>query len=116
MFTLLVDVYTHGLAAELLVLSTCPCAHGAGCQYGNYQGCLTGTQEAILDEIESWTKDFDRSPVYWLNGIAGTNKSTIVQTTTEWLFADGQLGVSFFCSHNFEDCRDLCLIFPTLSF
>ena len=116
MFTLLVDAYTHGSTAELLVLSTCPRARGAGYQHGDRQGCLTGTREAILDEIESWTKDFDKSPVYWLNGLAGTGKSTIAQTTSERLFADGLLGASFFCSRDFKDRSDLRLIFPTLSF
>jgi len=69
-----------------------------------------------LDEIESWTRDFDMSPVYWLNGLAGTGKSTIAQTTAERLFAEGQLGASFFCSRDFRDRGDLRLIFPTLSF
>jgi len=69
-----------------------------------------------LDEIESWTKDFDKSPVYWLNGLAGTGKSAIAQTTAERLFADGRLGASFFCSRDFKDRSDLRFIFPTLSF
>jgi len=112
----LVDTHAHGSTAELLVLNTCPRARGAGYQHGDRQGCLTGTREAILDEIESWTKDFDKSPVYWLNGLAGTGKSTIAQTTAERLFADGRLGASFFCSRDFKDRGDLRLIFPTLSF
>jgi hypothetical protein len=75
-----------------------------------------GTRETVLDEIESWTKDFSKSPVYWLNGIAGTGKSTIAQTTAERVFANGQLGASFFCSRDFEDRRNLQFIFPTLAF
>ena len=55
------------------------------------------------------------SPVYWLNGLAGTGKSTIAQTIAERLFADGRLGASFFCSRDFEDRRDLRYIFPTLA-
>jgi len=98
------------------VLNTCSRARGAGYQHGDRQGCLTGTREAILDEIESWTKDFDMSPVYWLNGLAGTGKSTIAQTTAERLFAEGQLGASFFCSRDFKDRGDIHLIFPTISF
>jgi len=70
----------------------------------------------VLDEIESWAKDFNQSPVFWLNGLAGTGKSTIAQTVSEWMFADGQLGASFFCSRDFEDRRDLHFIFPTLAF
>ena len=116
MFALLVGTGTHDLIAELLVLNTCPRACGAGYQHGDRQGCLTGTREALLDEVESWTKDFYESPVYWLNGLAGTGKSTIAQTTAERLFADGRLGASFFCSRDFKDRSSLHLIFPTLSF
>ena len=108
--------HTHDLTAESLVLNTCPRARGAGYQHDNCQGCLTGTREAILDEIESWSKDFDKSPVYWLNGLAGTGKSTIAQTVAERLFASGQLGASFFCSRSFKDRSDLHFIFPTLSY
>jgi len=116
MFTLLADVIVHGSTAELLVLNTCPRARGVGYQHGDRRGCLTGTREAILDRIETWTKDFNMSPVYWLNGLPGTGKSTIAQTTAERLFADGELGASFFCSRDFKDRGDLHLIFPTLSF
>jgi len=69
----------------------------------------------VLSEIESWAKDFNQSPVFWLNGLAGTGKSTIAQTVSERVFADGQLGASFFCSRDFEDRSDLRFIFPTLA-
>ena len=42
-------------------------------------------------------------------------KTTIAQTIAEKLFADGQLGASFFCSRDFEDRRDLKFILPTLA-
>jgi len=47
--------------------------------------------------------------------LAGTGKSTIAQTIAERVFADGQLGASFFCSRDFEDRRNLHFIFPTLA-
>ena len=50
-----------------------------------------------------------------MNGLAGTGKSTIAKTIAERLFADGQLGASFFCSRDFEDRRNLHMIFPTLA-
>ena len=50
-----------------------------------------------------------------MNGLAGTGKSTIAQTIGERLFADGQLGASFFCSRDFEDRSNLHFIFPTLA-
>ena len=68
-----------------------------------------------MDEIEYWTRDSAKPPVYWLNGLAGTGKSTIAQTIAERTFADGRLGASFFCSRDFEDRSNLHLIFPTLA-
>jgi len=104
------------LTAELSSLNQCRRAKGAGYRYGNRRGCLKGTRESVLNEIESWTKDFDKSPVFWLNGLAGTGKSTIAQTVSERIFADGLLGASFFCTRDFQDRSDLQFIFPTLAF
>jgi len=59
--------------------------------------------------------DFDKPPVYWLNGLAGTGKTTIAQTIAERVFAAGQLGASFFCSRDYSDQSDLHFIFPTLA-
>ena len=70
----------------------------------------------MLAEIEHWTEDLETSPVFWLNGLAGTGKTTIAQTVAERLFADGRLGASFFCSRGFEDRSNLRFIFPTLAF
>ena len=50
-----------------------------------------------------------------MNGLAGTGKSTIAKSTAERLFSEGQLGASFFCSRDYEDQRNLQLIFPTLA-
>ena len=104
------------LTADMSVLNQCRRASGAGYQHGERKGCLRGTRETILGEIESWTKDFEKSPVFWLNGLAGTGKSTIAQTVSEQVFADGLLGASFFCSRDFEDRSNLQFIFPTLAF
>ena len=76
---------------------------------------MRGTRGAVLDAIELWTKNFDRPPVYWLNGLAGTGKSTIAQTIAERTFATGWLGASFFCSRDFLDRSNLQFIFPTLA-
>ncbi|KAF9647405.1 hypothetical protein BDM02DRAFT_3117104 [Thelephora ganbajun] len=101
---------------DLSVLNSCRRAHGAGHQHGDRKGCLRGTRETVLNEIESWARDFNKPPVSWLNGLAGTGKSTIAKTVSEQVFADGLLGASFFCSRDFEDRSDLHLIFPTLAF
>ena len=99
----------------MTVLNNFRSAQGAEYRYGNCKGCLKGTRGAILDAIEHWTGNLNQPPVYWLNGLAGTGKTTIAQTIAERTFANGHLGASFFCSRDFEDRSNLHFIFPTLA-
>ncbi|KAF9783988.1 hypothetical protein BJ322DRAFT_1125496, partial [Thelephora terrestris] len=112
-------IYDQGckliVAAEKAILNNFHRAPGAGYRREGRKGCLKGTRRAVLDEIELWSRDFTKLPVYWLNGLAGTGKSTIAQTIAERTFAEGQLGASFFCSRDFEDRSNLHLIFPTIA-
>ena len=89
---------------------------GAGFLAGDRQGCLRGTRRDVLLQIEQWLTDNKDRRAFWLNGLAGTGKSTIAQTFAEISFADGKLGASFFCSRDFEDRSNLRTIFPTLAF
>ena len=77
---------------------------------------MRGTRGDILLQLENWLKDEQDHRVFWLNGLAGTGKSTIAQTFAKICFADGVLGASFFCSRDFEDRSNLQTIFPTLAF
>jgi len=70
----------------------------------------------VLLQLERWLQDDQDHRVFWLNGLAGTGKSTIAQTFAEISFAAGKLGASFFCSRNFEGRSNLQSIFPTLAF
>ena len=54
--------------------------------------------------------------MYWLNGLAGTGKSTITQSFSEMIANDGLLGASFFCSRDYLDRKELKNIFPTLAY
>jgi hypothetical protein len=88
----------------------------AGYRCGDRQGCLRGTRKDVLQEIEHWSTSEQRQHIFWLNGLAGTGKSTIAQTFAETCFADGRLGASFFCSRDFEARSNLKAIFPTIAF
>ena len=83
---------------------------------GNRQGCLRGTRKGVLQEIEHWLAGEQKQRIFWLNGLAGTGKSTIAQTFAERMFAGGKLGASFFCSRDFADRSNLQAILPTLAF
>ena len=89
---------------------------GVGFRSGSRQGCLKGTREGVLRDIADWFASDQGQRVFWLNGLAGTGKSTIAQTFAEMTFADEKLGASFFCSRDFEDRSNLQTIFPTLAF
>ena len=77
---------------------------------------MRGTRKDVLWEIERWSTGEQEQHVFWLNGLAGTGKSTIAQTVAEVAFADGKLGASFFCSRDFTERSNLQAIFPTLAF
>ena len=89
---------------------------GASHHYGDRQRCLRGTRKGILLEVEQWLRSEREQPIFWLNGLAGTGKSTIAQTFAEMAFAEGKLGASFFCLQGFEGRSNLQAIFPTLAF
>ena len=88
----------------------------AGHQAGHHDTCLRGTRESVLDDIVRWAKDPQERHVFWLNGLAGTGKSTIAQTFAEMVASNGTLGASFFCSRDYLDRRELKNIFPTLAY
>ena len=77
---------------------------------------MKGTRKEVLFQLERWSRDEKGKRVFWLNGLAGTGKSTIAQTFARMCFADGKLGASFFCSRDFDDRSNLRSIFPTLAF
>jgi hypothetical protein len=88
----------------------------AGHRSGDRQGCLRGTRRDLLSQLEDWLGDEQGQRVFWLNGLAGTGKSTIAQTFAEITFAEGKLGASFFCSRDFEGRSNIRMILPTLAF
>ena len=90
--------------------------HNAGYQAGHHDTCLPGTRESVLDEIMQWAKDPQDRHVFWLNGLAGTGKSTIAQTFSGMVSDTGILGASFFCSRDYLNRKELKNIFPTLAY
>jgi len=102
--------------ADLAILDRMHHAADAGYLCGDRQGCMKGTRRDVLVQLERWSGDEQDKRVFWLNGLAGTGKSTIAQSFAEMCFADGKLGASFFCSRDFDERSNLRFIFPTLAF
>jgi NACHT domain len=111
--------YSHLIVLQALdrsILNMLPHAEGAGYRAGNHEICLDGTRIAELELIKKWEADSTTKLFYYLSGIAGSGKSTIAQTFAERCCAEGRLGASFFCSRDFQDRRNIRLIFPTLAY
>ncbi|KAB8271802.1 hypothetical protein BDV30DRAFT_227843 [Aspergillus minisclerotigenes] len=99
--------------------------------FGSYEQaretCLVGTQVPLLQLIQYWSNDAQGEPILWLQGMAGTGKSTIARTVAsafyngtsllgqETLPNEACLGGSFFFDHRDEDCRNPRKLFPTLA-
>jgi hypothetical protein len=88
----------------------------AGYQTGHHDKCLPGTRQSVLKDLMLWAKNPQDRNVFWLNGLAGTGKSTIAQSFSEAIAKEDLLGASFFCSRDYLDRRELKNIFPTLAY
>ncbi|KAK0278418.1 hypothetical protein LTR35_009157 [Friedmanniomyces endolithicus] len=82
-------------------------------QYG--PTCLTNTRVELLRDLMEWADAFDDRYIYWLNGIAGTGKSTVARTIARNLHDKGILGGSFFFSKGGGDVSRANLLFTTLA-
>lgn len=81
-------------------------------------GCLDGTRVDLLKEIYTWAdRDDEMAPqVYWVNGLAGTGKTTVAYTLAERARQNGNLGATFFFAKDGEaELHDPSLVFSTLA-
>ncbi|CCO37617.1 Vegetative incompatibility protein HET-E-1 [Rhizoctonia solani AG-1 IB] len=78
-------------------------------------GCTPGTRERIIQDFLDWASDKDTYKLYWMNGMAGTGKTTIAYTLCRRLEKTKQLGACFFCSRISPDCRDVNRVFTTIA-
>ncbi|CAE6429427.1 unnamed protein product, partial [Rhizoctonia solani] len=80
------------------------------------RGCTKDTRTKILEESMEWSENPDLAKVYWMNGMAGTGKTTITYTLCEKLEARKQLAASFYCTRASPDCREAKQIIPTIAY
>jgi hypothetical protein len=76
--------------------------------------CLAGTRVQFLSDIVRWIKTHNSPPVCWVNGLAGTGKSTVARSICEAMAAEGLLAASFFISRRSADRRDSRRVIPSL--
>jgi hypothetical protein len=78
-------------------------------------GCLEGTRVDVLRKIHDWIKT-DGTSLFWLNGVAGTGKSTIAHSIAQACDIQGSLGASFFFSRDQQARRETRFLFQTIAF
>ncbi|KAF8746895.1 WD40 repeat-like protein, partial [Rhizoctonia solani] len=76
--------------------------------------CTEGTRTKVLSDLVEWAHDKNAPAIYWMNGMAGTGKTTIAYSFAEWLKQHELLAGSFFCTRTSAACRDVAKIVPTV--
>ncbi|QRW05994.1 Vegetative incompatibility protein HET-E-1 [Ceratobasidium sp. AG-Ba] len=71
---------------------------------------------AVLQKLHEWSRDIASEKIFWVNGMAGTGKTTIAYSLCEWLETNHKLAASFFCSRQLPECRDANRIVPTIAY
>ncbi|KAM4059768.1 phosphorylase superfamily protein [Hirsutella rhossiliensis] len=79
--------------------------------------CFPGTRVDILEQVISWAQHSDASmkSIFWLNGMAGTGKSTISRSVARCLDEKGILGASFFFKRGELDRGSSSKLFTTIA-
>ncbi|CAE6412324.1 unnamed protein product [Rhizoctonia solani] len=80
------------------------------------RGCTKDTRTKILDDSLAWSENPDIAKIYWMNGMAGTGKTTIAYSLCGRLKARKQLAASFFCTRASPECREAKRIIPTIAY
>jgi hypothetical protein len=84
-------------------------------------GCLANTREDVLSSLLSWlvqpASQSSSMSIFWLSGLAGTGKSTIIKTFCQRVSGDDNfLLASFFASRNSAERRDPYHILHTFAY
>lgn len=84
-----------------------------------HTACHPSTREALLQQIRDWARAPDSKSLFWLQGMAGTGKSTISWTIADWLCSHAPkdevgLGATFFFERRENDRASAQFLFPTI--
>ncbi|KAL5365099.1 WD40 repeat-like protein [Aspergillus floccosus] len=77
--------------------------------------CLQGTRAELLQKIMEWSNSPSQKFLFWLQGMAGTGKSTIARTVARSLKNTNRLGASFFFKRGEGNRGNAKKFFPTLT-
>ncbi|KAH7316367.1 hypothetical protein B0J17DRAFT_584713, partial [Rhizoctonia solani] len=78
--------------------------------------CTPGTREPQIKALLTWARAPQAGKTYWMNGMAGTGKTTIAYSCTAVREDMSMLGASFFCSRVISECCQVKNIIPTIAY
>jgi uridine kinase len=78
--------------------------------------CQEGTRKEVLSKLVAWSTADDGHPVCWLEGPAGSGKSTILHSIAEQCDDESRLAFSFFFSRGKADRSDAAKVIPTFAY
>jgi hypothetical protein len=77
--------------------------------------CLPNTRVDLRNQIAAWAQSPKAKSIFWLNGMAGTGKSTVCRTFARSFESEGKLGASFFFKRGEGSCGTAARFFPTIT-
>ncbi|CEL52787.1 hypothetical protein RSOLAG1IB_11131 [Rhizoctonia solani AG-1 IB] len=80
------------------------------------RSCTAGTREPQIKSLLEWARAPGAGRTYWMNGMAGTGKTTITHSVCTELDKTFQLGASFFCSRTIPECKQVKYIIPSIAY
>jgi hypothetical protein len=99
-------------------LAKLPSAEGAAFdshEDEHHERCHPETRVDLLRQIQEWAQDPQGKCIFWLNGKAGTGKSTISRTIAQAFDGSDQLGASFFFKRGEGDRGKAAKFFTTIA-
>ncbi|WAO94531.1 NACHT domain-containing protein [Fusarium falciforme] len=103
---------------RILDMSKIPVAKGAAFDSHTNEHdpkCLPNTRVELQQTITAWAEDTRSDTIFWLNGMAGTGKSTISRTIAHSFAQKKMLGASFFFKRGERDRGTASRLFTTIA-
>jgi hypothetical protein len=100
------------------LLDVLPCVHDAAFDHYDRQHepkCLPETRVDLLRSVMEWADGTTNRCIFWLNGMAGTGKSTIARTIAQQFADQERLAASFFFTKGRGDLGHARNFFSTIA-